>query len=136
MENAVRRHVGLELARLMAPGETLATELAGYYEFDSNATMYDYPGLTSPTARKAIQSLPPDRRGIEDMIDALQPDWLALTAATSGPVCSSSIRTQAARYDLVETVQSPEELRSNSTTRAGRASSSWATGRTLLRGRS
>ncbi len=107
VENAVRRHVGLELGRLMAPGETLATELAGYYEFYSNATMYDYPGLTSPTARKAIQSLPPDRRGIEDMIDALQPDWLALRPDEWAGLQFLHPDT-AARYDLVETVQSPE----------------------------
>jgi hypothetical protein len=107
VENDVRRQVGLELARLMAPGETLATESAGYYEYYSNATMYDYPGLTSPAARRAIQSRPPDSRGIEDMIDSLQPDWMALRP-DEWKGLGFRYPTTAARYDIVETVQSPD----------------------------
>lgn len=106
IENAVRREVGLELARLMVPGEALATESAGYYEFYSNVTMYDFPGLTSPTARRILQALPPDRRRMDDMIDALLPAWLALR-----PDELESLQqrhpTTADRYELVETISSP-----------------------------
>jgi hypothetical protein len=69
--------------------------------------MYDYPGLTSPTARKAIQALPPDRRGIEAMIDALQPDWLA-SRPDEWEGLQGLYPATAARYDLVETVASPD----------------------------
>jgi hypothetical protein len=106
IENDVRRQVGLELGRLMKPGETVATESAGYYEFYSNAKMYDYPGLTSPTARTTIASLPSDRRGIEDMIDALRPDWLALRPPEWDAVRFRYPDT-ANGYSVVETVSSP-----------------------------
>ena len=106
VENAVRRHVGEELGRLMSPGQTLAAESAGYYEYYSNATMYDYPGLTSPTVRKALAALPPDRRNIEAMIDALQPDWMALRPDEWAGLQSRYPDT-AQRYRLVDTVTSP-----------------------------
>jgi hypothetical protein len=68
--------------------------------------MYDYPGLTSQTARRTIQSLPPANRGIEDLIDALEPDWLALRP-DEWKSLQFRFPVVAGRYDLVETVSSP-----------------------------
>lgn len=108
VEDAVRRTVGEDLGRMITPGETLATESAGYYEYYSNATMYDYPGLTSEVARKALAALPPDRRGIEELIDALQPNWLALRPDEWDGL-KYKYQSTAARYELVETVTSPPD---------------------------
>jgi hypothetical protein len=107
IEVAVRTTVGQELGRLIRPGETLATESAGYYEFYSNATMLDYPGLTSVRAREAMQALPNDRRSIVDFLDAVEADWLALRPAEWEGVRARYPDT-AARYDLVDTVSSPD----------------------------
>ena len=107
VEDAVRRTVGEDLGRMIRPGETLATESAGYYEYYSNATMYDFPGLTSAVARRTLAALPANRRGIEDMIDALQPNWAALRPDEWAGIQALYPAT-AARYDLVETVTSPE----------------------------
>jgi hypothetical protein len=107
IEVAVRTTVGQELAGLIAPGETLATESAGYYEFYSNATMLDYPGLTSVRAREAMAALPPDRRSIIDFLDAVEADWLALRPAEWDGLRVVYPDT-AARYELVDTVSSPD----------------------------
>ena len=106
IEVAVRTRVGLELGTLMKPGETLATESAGYYEYYSNATMLDYPGLTSIRARQAMQSLPPDHKSIIDFLNAVQTDWMALRPAEWAFV-QKSYPTTAARYDVVDRVESP-----------------------------
>lgn len=106
IEVAVRTTVGQELGRLITPGETLATESAGYYEYYSNATMLDYPGLTSARARQAMQALPPEHRTIIDFLDAVQADWLALRPAEWQGL-QRSYPTTAARYELVDTVSSP-----------------------------
>jgi hypothetical protein len=106
IEVAVRTTVGQELAGLIKPGETLATESAGYYEYYSNATMLDYPGLTSVRARQAMQQLPPEHRSIIDFLDAVQADWLALRPAEWAGL-QRDYPTTAARYDPLDTVQSP-----------------------------
>ena len=107
IEVAVRTTVGQELGRLIKPGETLATESAGYYEYYSNATMLDYPGLTSVRAREAMQALPKDHRSIIDFLDAVEADWLALRPAEWDGLQALYPAT-AARYDLVDTVSSPD----------------------------
>jgi hypothetical protein len=106
IEVAVRATVGQELGRLIRPGETLATESAGYYEYYSNATMLDYPGLTSVRARRAMQALPADHRTIIDFLDAVQADWLALRPAEWTGL-QARYPASAARYELVDTVSSP-----------------------------
>ncbi|HEX2755316.1 MAG TPA: hypothetical protein VHM48_07630 [Candidatus Limnocylindrales bacterium] len=106
IEVTVRTRVGQELAGLIRPGETLATESAGYYEYYSNATMLDYPGLTSVRARQAMQSLPPDHKTIIDFLDVVQADWMALrTAEWQG--LQQDYPATAARYDVVDQVESP-----------------------------
>jgi len=106
IEVAVRTRVGQELGTLIKPGETLATESAGYYEYYSNATMLDYPGLTSVRARQAMQSLPPNHNTIIDFLDAVHSDWLALRPA-EWTGFQKLYPASAAAYDLVDTVQSP-----------------------------
>jgi hypothetical protein len=107
IEVAVRTVVGQELGTLIKPGETLATESAGYYEYYSNATMLDYPGLTSVRAREAMQQLPPDHRSIIDFLDRVQADWMALRPAEWTGLQKLYPAT-ASRYEVVDQVQSPD----------------------------
>ena len=106
IEVAVRTTVGQELGRLIRPGETLATESAGYYEYYSNAMMLDYPGLTSVRARQAMQGLPAGHTSIIDFLDAVQADWMALRPAEWNGLQARYPAT-GARYDEVDTVSSP-----------------------------
>ena len=78
IEVGVRQKVGERLAVLVPPGQTLATESAGYYEYYSNVFMLDYPGLVSKRALAIMQSLPPAKRGLLEFLDAAKADWMAL----------------------------------------------------------
>jgi hypothetical protein len=78
VEDQIRTNVGLYLNTHVKPGESVVSESAGYIGFYGRVKLYDYPGLTSKTSLHAMQSLPPDRRNISDLISVLQPDWLVL----------------------------------------------------------
>ena len=55
---------------------------------------------------RALQALPPDRRGIADLIDVLQPDWLVLR-----PWELDSLRARfpdvASRYEVAKVFEMP-----------------------------
>jgi hypothetical protein len=78
VENTVRTNVGLYLKANVQPGQSVLSESAGYIGFYGAQKLYDYPGLTSKVSVHALQALPPDRRGIADLVAVLQPDWLVL----------------------------------------------------------
>jgi hypothetical protein len=78
IEGQIRTNVGLYLRAHVAPGQSVLSESAGYIGFYSNVDLHDYPGLTSKISVHALQSLPPDHRGIADLIAAIRPDWLVL----------------------------------------------------------
>lgn len=106
IEVAVRQRVGERLAALVPPGQTLATESAGYYGYYSNVLMLDYPGLVSRRALAIMQSLPPERRGLLDFLETAQADWMVLRVAEWEALQRASPAT-AALYEVVEAIDSP-----------------------------
>jgi hypothetical protein len=78
VEDQVRTNAAKYLKTAVPSGQSVVSESAGYVGFYGDVKLYDYPGLTSPTSVHALQKLPPDRRDVEDLIAALQPDWLIL----------------------------------------------------------
>lgn len=78
IENQIRTNVGLYLRANVQPGQSVTSESAGYIGYYGGVKLYDYPGLTSKTSVQALRSLPPDRRGLADLISVLQPDWLVM----------------------------------------------------------
>ena len=106
IEVAVRERVGERIAVLVPPGESLATESAGYYGFYSNVLMLDYPGLISKRALAVMQSLPAEHRGVLDFFAAADADWMALrTPEWRG--LQREFADVAARYEVVETITAP-----------------------------
>jgi hypothetical protein len=106
IEIAVRQRVGERIAALVPPGQTLATESAGYYGYYSNVLMLDYPGLVSKRALAIMQELPPERRGVLDFFDAAKADWMALRTAEWAGLQRVYPET-AALYEVVETISAP-----------------------------
>ena len=78
IEIGVRVQTADGLASLVAPGEGVASESAGYIGWDPRVLLLDYPGLTSRTSLQAVRDLPRDGRSLEGLIDSLQPPWLVL----------------------------------------------------------
>jgi hypothetical protein len=78
VEDGVRRPVGQYLHEVMTPDEEFMAESAGYFGFYSRRTIWDQPGLTSPTSYAATRTLPQEDRRVEGLLNALRPDWAVL----------------------------------------------------------
>jgi hypothetical protein len=81
IEDKVRQPLGEYLGEVTKPGDTLTSESSGYVGYDTNATLYDYPGLESTTVvdvlRKAKDSGHPVLPVVGN-IHLLHPDWVVL----------------------------------------------------------
>jgi hypothetical protein len=98
IEIGVRVQTADGLASLVAPGEGVASESAGYIGWDPRVLLLDYPGLTSRTSLQAVRDLPRDGRSLEGLIDSLQPPWLVLRPEELA-VLRTLYPDAAARYD-------------------------------------
>jgi len=78
IENHVRTPVGQYLRTVVKPGEAVTSESAGYVGYYSFAKLYDYPGLTSPTAFEALKRAGPTQNSLVGLINALRPRWIVL----------------------------------------------------------
>ena len=76
IENHVREPLGKYLARVVRPGQSVASESAGYLGYYGHVKLYDYPGLTSPTALAAVRAIPVGHRDFPRMAVALMPQWI------------------------------------------------------------
>ena len=106
IENQVRVNAGEYLNTHVPAGQSVTSESAGYIGFYGNVKLYDYPGLTSTTSVRAMQSLPPNQRDLPHLVAALRPDWLVLR-----PWELESLRQEfpdlAAQYQVVQVFQMP-----------------------------
>jgi hypothetical protein len=81
IENRVRDPLGRYLAAVVKPGETIASESSGYVGYYTNGTLYDYPGLESPTVVSALEKAKESGHPVLPVVGIaplLHPDWLVL----------------------------------------------------------
>lgn len=80
IENPVRKSIGLYLAEVMKPDESVGSEPLGYIGYGSRRTVYDWPGLAN---RKVVEYIKthPGRRSIEQMFEHFRPDFLVFRYA-------------------------------------------------------
>jgi hypothetical protein len=76
IEDRVRDPVGRYLGEVTHVGDTIAVEPSGYFGYYTNATLLDYPGLTSRRVTEALGKDPPDTT-IAGIVAIFHPDWLA-----------------------------------------------------------
>jgi hypothetical protein len=77
IEDRVRLPMAYYLGDTVAPGETIGSESAGYVSRYTNATLFDFPGLTSPTVVDTLRQ-PGHLPGIYGIAQLLDPDWLVM----------------------------------------------------------
>jgi len=77
VEDAGRKQIGLYLASVMAPKQTLGCEALGYFGYYSRHEVFDYPGLCN---WQVVQFLHrhPTRRNPQEMLRYFHPDYLIL----------------------------------------------------------
>jgi hypothetical protein len=108
IDDSVRTKVGLYLNAHMKPDDSVTSESAGYVGYYArNHKLWDYPGLTSPTAEEALRAIPRDQRSLYTLINALRPDWLVLRAPEVGTLQNQFPQTLAA-YKVAAHFSIPE----------------------------
>ena len=111
VENDGRKQLGLYLAQVSFPTDTIATESLGYVGYYSRRIIYDFPGLCS---REVVQYLRthPNGRNIISMMQTLHPTYLVLRPEEYLDSHSNSrypwIEQQ---YDLIRVFRVPDEDR-------------------------
>jgi hypothetical protein len=81
IEDKVRDPLGRYLGEVVKPGETITSESSGYVGYHTNATLYDYPGLESPTVVSALEQARESGQPVLPVVGVahlLHPDWLVL----------------------------------------------------------
>lgn len=99
IEVEVRQRTGYMLAGLMKnPDDTVVLEPLGFMGLAAfNRTVYDYPGLGSKVAVRAVKNLSPPR--VAGLVHALQPTYAVLRPNEFGDLTRRFPET-AARYEL------------------------------------
>ena len=108
IEDRVRVQMGDYLAEVAGPGDTMGSESAGYVAYDTNATLYDYPGLTSPAVVDALEDPAPHQIGIYGVAQLLHPDWLILRPDEYEHMTEADPET-ASLYEPARTFKVPGE---------------------------
>jgi hypothetical protein len=81
VENGVRKQAGMFMHEQMKPGEAVGCEPLGYMGYYSRGTVHDWPGLDSRKVVAWSGSVPKEERYLENMLKALQPEYLYLRDA-------------------------------------------------------
>lgn len=109
IEVQVRERTGYALAAMMKnPGDTVVLEPLGFIGWAAfNKTVYDYPGLGSKVAVRAMKNLSPPR--VAGLVDALQPTYAVLRPNEFGDLMRRFPQT-AARYEVAARMQAAPGL--------------------------
>jgi 4-amino-4-deoxy-L-arabinose transferase-like glycosyltransferase len=104
IEVPVREQTGYRLAAMMTgPGDTAVLEPLGFIGWAAfNKTVYDFPGLGSKVAVRAVKTLP--RLAVAALVDALQPTYAVLRPNEFGQLMQWFPET-AARYELADRIR-------------------------------
>ncbi len=81
IEDKVRAPLGRYLGEVAKPGDTITTESSGYIGWDTNATLYDYPGLESTTVVNALRKAKDSGHPVIPLVGIvhlLHPNWVVL----------------------------------------------------------
>lgn len=77
IEDGIRTTVGIKLNELMTEDDNAVLEPLGYIGWQArNKTIFDFPGLSSPTSRRILEEN--TGQGIPGVIRELKPDYLVL----------------------------------------------------------
>jgi hypothetical protein len=109
IEDKVRDPLGRYLGEVVKPGETIASESAGYVGYYTNGTLYDYPGLESPRVVSALQRADDSGHPVFPIVGnavLLNPDWLVLRPSEAD-VLTAAYPETARRYTEVRRFSVP-----------------------------
>lgn len=107
IEDGNRRRIGEFLRQHAQPDNTVMMEPLGYIGYFSGLRTYDYPGMSSPEMVAARAVVGDDWK---DLINHLQPDWLALRPQEVGRLHQNTDWHLNQAYELVATFDRSEDV--------------------------
>lgn len=77
VDEGVRKRVGVYIASVSTPDQTVGCEPLGYIGYFSRRVMFAYPGMCNREVVKFVRQHP-KQRNLLDMLDYFRPDYIAL----------------------------------------------------------
>ena len=117
VETEGREQLALYISRTAGPADTVSAESLGYFGYYSHRTMYDYPGLCSPSVVRYLRAHPvgkePQASHMLGMMKALHPTYLILRPVEYESGDGQLLYPWLTQdYELVRTFKVPAEARS------------------------
>jgi hypothetical protein len=111
VEDGVRKQVGLYLAGVTRPSETIGSESLGYVGYYSRRVVYDYPGLCNRQVVR-FEREHPTKHKLLDMLAYFHPDYIVLRPAEYLRGLKQGQSWLLTDYQQVASFRVPEEKRS------------------------
>jgi hypothetical protein len=111
VEDGVRKKVGLYLAGVTRPDQTIGCEPLGYIGYYSRRVIFAYPGMCNLEVVRFIRQHP-GRRNLWDMLDYFRPDYIALRPMEYRRALRKGDSWLVTDYERVADFRVPEEEKS------------------------
>jgi hypothetical protein len=108
VEDEVRKPIGIYLASVMGPQQTLGCESLGYFGYYSRRMVYDYPGLASPSVVEFMRNNP-NKRTLIDMLEHFRPDFIVLRSYEYAAARKNGATWLRTDYDTIREFKVPSE---------------------------
>jgi len=111
VDDGVRKQVGLYIAGVTRPDQTIGCEPLGYIGYYSRRVVFAYPGMCNLEVVRFIRQHP-GRRNLWDMLDYFRPDYIALRPLEYKHALRKGDDWLVSDYKQVAHIQIPEEEKS------------------------
>jgi hypothetical protein len=110
VEDGVRKQVGLYLAGVERPDQTIGCEPLGYIGYYSRRVVLAYPGMCNLQVTRFVREHP-HQRNLVDMLDYFRPDYIALRPLEYKSALRRGHTWLVSDYQMVTIFRVPEEER-------------------------
>jgi hypothetical protein len=110
VEDGVRKEIGLYLAGVMRPEQTVGCEPLGYIGYYSRHVVYAHPGMCNLQVVRYLREHP-QRRSLLDMLEYFHPDYIVLRPKEYEIGLARGYSWLASDYEMITTFQTPEDER-------------------------
>ena len=111
VEDGVRKQVGMYLAGVERPDQTIGCEPLGYIGYYSRRVVLAYPGMCNLQVTRFVREHP-RQRNLLDMLDYFRPDYVALRPLEYKIALRRGHTWLLSDYQMVTVFRVPEEERS------------------------
>lgn len=111
IEDGVRKQVGLYLAGVMRPDQTIGCEPLGYIGYYSRRVVIAYPGMCNLAVVRYVRQHP-GHRSLWDMLEYFQPDYIAFRPLEYRRALRKGYSWILSDYERVADIRIPDDEKS------------------------